>query len=248
MRGWLGLRFVLVAMTVLTISSNLRSTARQAAPSTPAQTTEVTPRPRGLTGALDWYLQGRFDEAVNAVVRFGGLKPVDAERWITAGGRAKADPRRLTVAVFALEYGAVRPHLIPALVTWARQLMADPQAPHPAEGLWLRASVALAEGAGKWSFLKTAPLPPTDKRAQANRGPEVSHLEYARRRFPNNPYFKIAEAVGLEYLTSPAEVNGMVLVPRGDAAFDRLAADMADATPDPARRAELLSEAVPVLE
>src|SRR5262245_1096912 len=143
MRGWLGLRFVLVAMTVLTISSNLRSTARQAAPSTPAQTTEVTPRPRGLTGALDWYLQGRFDEAVNAVVRFGGLKPVDAERWITAGGRANADRRRLTVAVFALEYGAVRTHLIPPPVTLARPLLADQQTPHPSRALWPRAPQSL---------------------------------------------------------------------------------------------------------
>jgi len=244
MRGLLALTFAVVIWQGVGLGSGAASGQ---ATTPPAGRPQTARQPAGLAGILDWYLQGRFDEAIQRVGLVGGFKINDAQRWISAGGRSAVERRRLAVAALTLEYSALRPQLIPLLVTWSRDLVAG-DTPDPTEALWLRASVAMAEGYGRWQFLRTG-LPPLDKRKAVAPGEDGGHLAYARRRFPDDPYFKMADVVGAEFATSPSVVGDVALFARSVPAFDQIAADLLD-TPsaDLAARRQLLERAAAVAE
>jgi tetratricopeptide (TPR) repeat protein len=192
------------------------------------------PRPPSTIQALDRYLRGDFEGAVRAspvLVRFDTR---EAERWIGAGGRQAMDRRRLAAAAFVLEYSAARPHMAQALVTWARAQLAAAGPPSDVEALWLRATIAFAQGLGLSSFLTGSPA-------------EAGQVAFARARFPSDPYFRLADALASEMAASRAgrpTSNAPDMAP----AFDRIEADVRDA--DPARavaRREALARAAALL-
>jgi tetratricopeptide (TPR) repeat protein len=224
-------------------------------PPTPAQAPAQVP-PRGRSGAtrdaLERFLKGDFQGALQARALLSRFDFLEAERWIGGDGPA-TERRRFAASLFALEYAGLRPSLLPALLTWAREQMAR-QPPRPAEALWLRASIALAEGLDRWVFLvqgvrvALAP-PPRGKAANVPPPPVVSHVAFARGRFPNDPYFRMAEAIGaevsasrpLDRLSAPPAQSGM--------AWDRLTADMLDAgVPNLAERAAAIDRAAAIFE
>jgi tetratricopeptide (TPR) repeat protein len=170
------------------------------------------PRVTSATGvALDRYLQGDYAGAVAYLMPLGGFNVMLAQDWINGGGSGAADRRRLTAATMVLEYTAARPNLSPPLIEWACEQLAKYPAPELHE-TWLRASIALVEGRQAWTILT---------------GETSSHLAHARERFPNNPHFKLAEALATEASASdpasrsPSADRGMVI--------DQIASEMLDA-------------------
>ena len=160
-----------------------------------------------LPRALDLYAEGQFDPAITRIITTSGFTIEEATRWINAGGRATQERRKLIAATAALEYSAVRLFLIPRLVTWARTLVVSPSGPTEAEALWLRASVALSQGLGQWTFLTTGTVPAVAGPQNARSAvpvQSIGHVAYAAQRFPENPFFKLASVVAAEYSTSPA--------------------------------------------
>ena len=166
---------------------------------------------RSATGeALDRYLRGEYVDAIAVLQQLGGFNIIQAQEWINAKGREDAARRRLAAATMVLEYTDARPGLSPPLIEWACEQLAKYPSPE-LEQLWLRASIALVEGHQAWTILT---------------GATSSHLAHARTRFPENPYFKLAEAVSVEAAASEpstgpkATDTGMVV--------DRLGAEMRD--------------------
>jgi tetratricopeptide (TPR) repeat protein len=182
----------------------------QQEPAQPRQRSQ-TPRVRSATGeALDRYLRGEYVDAIAILQQLGGFNIIQAQEWINTKGREDAARRRLAAATMVLEYTDARPGLSPPLIEWACEQLAKYRTPE-LEQLWLRASIALVEGHQAWTILT---------------GATSSHLAHARTRFPENPYFKLAEAVSVEAAASEpstgpkATDTGMVV--------DRLGAEMRD--------------------
>jgi tetratricopeptide (TPR) repeat protein len=188
-------------------------------------------RPPSTRDALNRYIGGDFDGAVRSTPMLPRYDPIEAEKWIAAGGRPALARRRLAAATFALEYAAARPHQTQALVLWARRLLADAGAPSPAEALWLRASVALCEGFDLWSFLGNSP-------SRAN------HIAFARARFPDDPYLQLADALGSEILASRGGYWSQRMS-LSSLAFDRIDAEVRAGD---AARHEALARAAGLLE
>ena len=163
-------------------------------PPAPAKSGSV---PRGPTTreALDQYLKGDYEAAVGNPPKLARFNFEDAERWMSSGGAAAAERRQLAAALFALEYAGVRQGVLPAMLNWARDVLSR-QPPRRIEALWLRASIALAEGLDRWIFLVEGVGQTT---ASGKPGPApVAHIRFARTRFPDDPYFQMAEAIGAE--------------------------------------------------
>ena len=162
-----------------------------------------------LPRALDLYAEGQFDEGLTQIVTKSGFTVEDATRWINARGRVAQDRRKLVAATAALEYSTVRQFLIPRLMTWARTLVVAPPGSAETEALWLRASIALSQGLGQWTFLTTGAVPavagPPSRSAVPT--PTIGHAAYAAQRFPDNPYFRMAGVIAAEYSTSPARAG-----------------------------------------
>jgi tetratricopeptide (TPR) repeat protein len=148
---------------------------------------------------LDQYLKGEHEAAVGNPPRLARFNFEDAERWMTAGGQAQTERRRLAASLFALEYAGARQGVLPAMINWARGVMSR-QPPRPIEALWLRASIALAEGLDRWIFLVEGV---GQTMASGKPGPvPVGHIRFARTRFPDDPHFQMAEAIGAEVSAS----------------------------------------------
>ena len=213
-----------------------------------AQTTGDAARGRSLSTrqALDLYLQGDVEGALNGPPALTRFVAADAERWVSAGGAAAAEGRALAAATFALEYAGGRPALLPALLTWARELLAR-QPPRAAEADWLRASMALAEGLERWVFLLEG-VP------QAARGgkappPPVGHIRFARQRYPDDPYFQMADGIGAELSASRSIGYLSAPPPQTASVWDRITADLADAAGAvPPNRAASLERAAGLFE
>ena len=209
-----------------------RPPAGQPEPAQPRQQPD-RPRVRSATGdALDRYLEGDYAGAIAFLQPLGGFNVMLAQAWIDAQGSGAAERRRLAAATMVLEYTAARPNLSPPLIEWACEQLAKYPAP-ALEELWLRASIALIEGRQAWTILT---------------GATSSHLAHARERFPGNPHFKLAEAVGAEASASDPSVRasgdrGMVV--------DQLSAEMLNVPGDgqaKPRQAVMLEEASSALE
>src|SRR5262245_37382427 len=96
----------------------------------PSKGTVVTTR-----SVLDRYLLGQYEEAVRGKPMLLRFDLREADRWVRAGGPAQIERRRLAAAVFALEYAAARPSLMPTLLFWGRGMLAEAKAPRPIEAL-----------------------------------------------------------------------------------------------------------------
>jgi tetratricopeptide (TPR) repeat protein len=181
-----------------------------------------------VTDLLDRYAAGEF-EAVAAVLAtpldFKDLLKqltADGPAWTTAKGNEDRERRELAAATFALEAARadewnewsrrqrqppimdyVPPDVFtwgppPLLIEWGCQLFGRDRTPRPVERLWQLAALAVAERAEDADFLVGiggAPLA-TDKN-------EVFHLKHALARFPNEPRFRLAHGIALEWRTWP---------------------------------------------
>jgi hypothetical protein len=174
-------------------------------------------RTRSATAdAMDRYVQGEYERAVATLANLGGFDTTAAEEWIISGAPGAAPRRRLIAAIVALEYTASRPGLSPSLFEWGAKTLSESVEPQPSEALWLRASIALAEGRDAWPILMG--LPP-GLGARASTGPADpflghGHLAYALSRVADDPHFKLAQVVAVEATTSPAP-GAIVLTPDG---------------------------------
>jgi len=200
------------------------------APGAPTQQRQPpAPRNRSATGdALDRYVLGEYDRALATLSVIGGFNPPQAEEWIRKSGALTAPQRRIAAATLALEYTASRPGLSPSLIEWARDTVKLAGLPE-IEIVWLRASIALAEGSDAWAFLTPQP-------------PAPGYLKDALARFPANPYFKLADAVGVEAASSPPASTSLSRGSKGPVAFDRVdieAIPTSDGAESPERAAGL---------
>jgi len=177
------------------------------------------PTGRSATGdALDRYVSGDYDGAIGALVYLGGFSTVDADEWISRGGTADATRRRFIAASLALEVIAAKEAWPVALYEWACDTMRNANPPSPNEALWMRASVALAEGDAMWSVLG-----------------DDGHLGHALGRFPDDPHLKLARAFVAEASAlQPKVTTGTVTTDQTPVALDRIAARL----PDPAAPAD----------
>lgn len=183
------------------------------------------PRVRSATGdALDRYVGGDYDGAIGQLTYLGGFSTVDADEWIRKAGPGEADRRRLIAASLALEVTAAKEAWPTTLIEWACDGFRLAGPPGPNEALWMRASVALAEGDRMWAILS-----PT------------AHLGHALQRFPDDPRFKLARAFVADAVASqPAMTTGTTVSDQTPVAFDRLAARTLEIGADAdARRAAL---------
>lgn len=177
------------------------------------------PRSRSATGdALDRYVAGDYTNAISQLTYLGGFSTVDADEWIRRGGTGEGDRRRLIAASLALEVTAAKDAWPITLVEWACDLFKNGGPPTANEGVWMRASVALAEFDSMWAVLSTD-----------------AHLGHALNRFPDDPHFKLAQAfVAGAVAAQPAVTTGTTVTDQTPMAFDRLAARAPDAKGDPA--------------
>jgi tetratricopeptide (TPR) repeat protein len=176
--------------------------------------------------ALDRYLKGEYETALANPAALASFNFADADRWVSSGGAAASERRRLAAALFALEYGSVRQGFLPPLITWARGMLSR-LPPGPDEALWLRASIALAEGLNRWGFLVVGQATPV---AGARLGqPGLGHIRFARTRFPDDPYFQMAEAIGAEVSASRQLDRLSAPLRQSSAAWDRIAGDRLEA-------------------
>jgi tetratricopeptide (TPR) repeat protein len=226
--------------------------------SPPGQPSQPAPKPpsprvRSATGdALDRYAAGAFDEAISKLGVLGGFNTPQAESWIRAQGPSELARRRLVAATLALEYTASRPGLSPALIEWGRDT-ARATGSVEWELLWLRASIALAEGSEAWTFLTPPPEPVRAGGATAPRADKIpaarGYLAEARARFPDEPFVKLAEAVGLEVAASPAPRSPLSRRSPGSVAFDRISAELLpEGAAAPAAQVALLERAASAFE
>ena len=221
-------------------------------PPPPSQRPGRLPRERSATGeALDRYIAGQYEDAIAKLSLLGGFNVRQAEDWIRAAGPDAAQGRRLAAATMALEYTATRPGLSPQLIQWARDVARN--GPPEWEPVWLRASIALAEGSEAWSFLApTAPPAPgpnvARSRPASTPGAAPGYLAEARTLFPDDPYVKLAEAVAVEFEASASRPSPLSRRASGPATFDQIAAEMLDASAAESARAALIQRAVAAFE
>jgi tetratricopeptide (TPR) repeat protein len=181
------------------------------------------PSSRSATSdALDRYVSGDYDGAIGALVYLGGFSTVDADEWIKRGGLADATRRRFIASSLALEVIAAKEAWPVALFEWACEGMRNANPPSPNEALWMRTSVALAEGDAMWSILQDP------------------HLGHALERFPDDPHLKLARAFVAEASAlQPKVTTGTVTTDQTPVALDRIAARL----PDPASPADAAKKA-----
>jgi len=171
--------------------------------------------------ALDRYASGDYDGAVGSLVYLGGFSTVDADEWIKRGGLREADHRRLIASALALDVTAAKDAWPVALIEWMCEGFRNAGPPTVNEDIWMQASIALAEGDGMWSILKTD-----------------NHLGHALARFPDDPRFKLAQAfVAAAVAAQPAVTTGTIVTDQTPVAFDSIAASIVDRSTDAGARA-----------
>ena len=214
--------------------------------SSPAARSGPTPRGPSTREVLDQYLKGDYEAAVGSPPRLARFNFEDAERWISAGGEAATERRQLAAALYALEYAGVRQGVLPAMLNWARGVMSR-RPPRPVEALWLRASIAISEGLGRWTFLVEG-VGQTTVSGKPGAVP-TAHIRFARTRFPDDPHFQMAEALGAEKsaANTPDRLSGTLS--QSSTGWDAIAAQRLEAGgPRLAERTADLERAAGLLE
>jgi tetratricopeptide (TPR) repeat protein len=181
-----------------------------------------------VTELLDRYAAGEF-EAVSAIlatkIDFNDLLKqlqADGPAWMAANGSGDLERRELAAATFALEAARadewnewsrrqrqppimdyVPPDVFswsppPLLIEWGCQLFGRDATPRPVERLWQLAALAVAERAEDADFLIGIG---GEQLATYKR--DTMHLKHALTRFPNEPRFKLAHGIALEWRTWP---------------------------------------------
>jgi tetratricopeptide (TPR) repeat protein len=207
------------------LAAGLVGLAPVGAAQSPNSQSKPVPRVPSTREVLDEYLKGGYEAALGNPPRPLRFNFDDAERWITAGGQPQVARRQLAASVFALEYAGVRQGVLPALLNWARGVMSR-QPPRATEALWLRASIALAEGLDRWVFLVEGVDQPTSSRKPTPQ--PAGHIRFARTRYPDDPYFQMAEAIGAELSATRALNRLSGSLPENSAGWDRIAGDRLD--------------------
>jgi tetratricopeptide (TPR) repeat protein len=176
---------------------------------------------RSATGdALDRYAKGDYDGAVGTLWYLGGFSTVDADEWIRRNGPREADRRRLIASALALDVTAARESWPVALIEWTCEGFRNAGPPTATEDVWMRASIALAEGDGMWAVLTTG-----------------THLGHALERFPDDARFKLAQPfVTAARASEPAVTPGTTVTDQTPMAVDYLAARVADRSTDAGAR------------
>lgn len=214
-------------------------------PPAPAKSGSV---PRGPTTreALDQYLKGDHEAAVGSPPKLARFNFEDAERWITASGQPQVERRQLAAALYALEYAGVRQGVLPAMLNWARGVLSR-QPPRAIEALWLRASIAISEGLGRWTFLVEG-VGQTTASGKPGAAP-TAHIRFARTRFPDDPHFQMAEALGAERSAANTPDRLSATLSQSTTGWDAIAAQRLEAGgPRLAQRTADLERAAGLLE
>ena len=215
--------------------------AAQAPTSTPERSRVRTPSTRDV---LDRYLKGDYEGALQGQPALPRFVFSDADRWVTSGGATQSDRRTMAAALFALEYSGLRPALLPAMMTWARDLLAR-QPPRAAEAEWLRAAIALAQGLNRWVFLVDGVARPPGRGKPAA---PVGQIRFARLRYPDDPYFQMAEAISVERSVSRPNENQSAPA-QSTTGWDNISAQLATGPgADTADRGAALDRAAGLLE
>ena len=125
--------------------------------------------------------------------------------WVRRGPPADRPRRRLVVASLTLETAAIHSEqhwsgLKPA-VEWACRFLRDSGPPSQSEHVWHSAAIALIQGAGDVDFLiggvNNLRSPLKSELARIHAG-TFDHLSHARKRFPADPRWDLAQALALE--------------------------------------------------
>jgi VWFA-related protein len=171
---------------------------------------------------LDQYLRGEFDDVTDELARIDDFDEVlealrrDGSAWTEAGGPADVERRRLAAATFALEAGRAAARVAdwkwvqnvrgqnsppdaiwwkapPLIIEWGCEILRRSAAPTAAERLWHLATAAAVQRIGDHEFLIGSP-----SERRGNPEDEIEHLGHAIARFPDEPRFALAQAIGLE--------------------------------------------------
>jgi tetratricopeptide (TPR) repeat protein len=178
----------------------------------------------GLTGLLDAYYQGNYDQAVAKAAALQDLGPLrlqfvqDTPAWINADP-ANAAERRAAVAGFLVELAAARLESdwgrLSDLIEWTcAQILRAGGPPTPFERSWHMATTALAGRARVrvWLLGPYARLPhqqPLKRVPQKDDPPSPLHLMHAIERFPEDPDFQLARVVAWTWGRDAEPVRNM---------------------------------------
>jgi tetratricopeptide (TPR) repeat protein len=209
-------------------------------------------RIRSATGdALDRYAGGEYERAVKVLLSLGGFNLEQAQAWINVVDGPQRERRRLIAATLVLEIVAAKDAWPAHLVEWACDAFKAAGAATPNEALWLRASIALAEGHGMWPFLVTPPVPAagqTPARLRAEPKPDAGHIAHAHERFPDDPYFMLAGVVAAEVKASEPDKPSATKSDQTPVAFDRISSLLAGPAPLSTDQDRALHAALTTLE
>lgn len=181
------------------------------------------------TDLLDRYLRGDFTGVVatlETLTTFDDLLKQlreDGPAWMNAGGPAERPRRELAAATFALEAARVdewrewkmrrkvplpadetcipkrAPEILiwqppPMFIKWGFDLFARDAKPRPIERWWQLAALAVAERSEDFEFMSSDGL-----ECIWNPEDEVDFVFHARKRFPAEPRFALAEGITEEW-------------------------------------------------
>lgn len=190
-----------------------------------------------VTAQIDRYARGEHDAIVRqleAIEDLGGFEALlealrqEVPAWVAAVPEAQRPARRLAAATFALEAARAADSVDwkwvrrlkaqaedsegadrifwkapPLLIEWGCALLRQHGSPTPQERTWHLAAIAVAHRAGDFEFLIGSPWD-----ARMNPPDEISHLDHASQRFPDEPRFALAAAIAVEWRTWPAPRYG----------------------------------------
>ncbi len=197
------MRVTLVVIAICLCTASLARGTRHEARAEAAQ-----PSPFNLTGLLDLYYEGRYDDAVDQAAALPDLGPLRLQfvqrtpGWIAADP-ANAEKRRAAVAAFVVELAAARQETdwgrLSDLIEWTcTQVLRAGGPPTSFERSWHMATTALAGRARirVWLLGPYARLPHQKPRKPSKDDPpSPQHLMHAIERFPDDPRFQLARVV-----------------------------------------------------
>ena len=164
-----------------------------------------------LVDLIQLYDRGEYARVAARLETLSDLRPFAddlsgaGENWVRAGPPAERPRRRLVVASLALETAAIHAeqhwYALKPAVEWACPLLGSSGPPSRGEHRWHSAAIAVIQGAGDVDFLiggvNNLRTPLKSELARIHAG-TFDHLRHARKRFPADPRWQLAEALALE--------------------------------------------------